>query len=107
MEEMRISQTLEEFRKEIKKLYGQRLKDVILYGSWTRGEATEESDIDLLVVLKGKVRPGQEIDRMIDIITDINLKYNELIAVYPVSEQEYAAINSPLFINVRREEIPA
>jgi len=104
---MRVRETIREFKQEIKNLYGPRLKDVILYGSWARGDATEASDIDLLIVLEGQVVPGQEIDRMIEIITDINLKHGELISVYPVSEENYYTIDSPLFINVRREGIPA
>ena len=39
---------------------------IILYGSYARGSATEDSDIDLLIVLEGKVKPGEEIDRMIE-----------------------------------------
>jgi predicted nucleotidyltransferase len=104
---MEIKKILLEFKKEIEKLYGKRLKQVILYGSWARKEATEESDIDLLVVLEGKIAPGAEIDRMIDIITEINLKYGVLISVYPISEKDYSAIRSPLLINVRKEGIPA
>jgi predicted nucleotidyltransferase len=104
---MKIKKILLEFKKEIEKLYGKRLKQVILYGSWARKEATEESDIDLLVVLEGKITPGGEIDRMIDIITEINLKYGVLISVYPISEKDYSVIRSPLLINVRKEGIPA
>ena len=47
------------------------------------------------------------IDRMIDIITEINLEYGVLISVYPVSEDDYFTVNSPLLINVRREGIAA
>jgi predicted nucleotidyltransferase len=104
---MKIKKILKEFRQEIEKLYGKRLKDVILYGSWARGEAKEESDIDLLVVLKGEIMPGKEIDRMIDIITEINLKYGVLLSVFPISEEEYSTLNSPLLINVRKEGMPA
>lgn len=104
---MDIKEILKEFRTEVEKLYGKKLKNILLYGSWARGDATEESDIDLLIVLEGKVIPGKEIDRMIDIITEINLKHGVLISVYPVSENDYSTINSPLFINVRREGIPA
>ena len=104
---MRIREILKEFREEIEKLYRKRLKSIILYGSWARGDATEESDIDVLVVLEGEVIPGKEIDRMIDIITEINLKHGVLISVYPISEKNYSTINSPLLINVRREGMPA
>lgn len=107
MKSMKIGEVLREFKTETEKLYGKRLKSVILYGSWARGEATEKSDIDLLVVLEGEVIPGKEIDRMIDIITETNLKYGVLISVYPVSEKDYFTMNSPLLINVRREGVPA
>jgi len=102
---MEIKEILKEFRKEIEILYGKRLKDTILYGSWARGEATEGSDIDVLIVLEGKVAPGKEIDRIIDVITEINLKYGVLISVYPVSEEDFPTVNSPLLINARREGV--
>lgn len=104
---MKIRQVLDEFRDEVEKLYSRKLKSIILYGSWARGKATRESDIDLIVVLEGKVLPGKEIDRMINVITDINLKYGVLLSVYPVSEKEYSSTNSPLLINVRREGVSA
>ena len=102
---MKTKEAIEEFRKDVKKLYGNRLKHIILYGSYARGSATEHSDIDLLIVLEDKVKPGEEIDRMIEIITEINLRYNVLISIYPVSEKDYKKVNSPLLINVRREGI--
>ena len=60
-----------------------------------------------MVVLRGEVAPGREIDRMIDVITDVNLKYGVLLAVVPVSEEKFLRVNSPLLLNVRREGIPA
>ncbi len=102
-----IGKTVNKFKKEIEKLYHQRLKQVILYGSWARGEATTESDIDLLIVLDGEVQPGQEIDRMIDIITEINLSDSVLLSVYPISQENFVTLNNPLLLNVRREGVPA
>ena len=104
---MTIDNILSEFRQEIARLYGPRLKGMILYGSWARGTATEDSDIDLAIILEDPVSPGREIDRMIDIITDVNLKHGVLVSVYPVSAEAFSTINSPLLINVRREGIVA
>ncbi|UCC23354.1 MAG: nucleotidyltransferase domain-containing protein [Planctomycetota bacterium] len=105
---MKIEHIVKEFKQQIAELYGQRLKKVVLYGSYARGHANDEhSDIDLAVVLDGDVVPGKEIDRMIDIITELNLNYAVLISVYPVSEKNYTSINSPLMLNLRREGIPA
>jgi len=101
-----VEKILKQFRQAIEKVYGKRLKRVILYGSRARNEATQDSDIDLAILLDGDVVPGKEIDRMIDVITEINLNYGVLISVYPVSERNYTSINSPLLLNIRREGIP-
>lgn len=104
---MKNEKVLKEFKSQIENLYGSRMKKLILYGSWARGDATEDSDIDLIVVLEGGLEPGKEIDRMIDIITEINLKYKVLISVYPVSAEDYLTLKSPLLMNARKEGVPA
>lgn len=102
---MKTKEILKEFRAEIEKLYGKRLKNLLIYGSQARGDNTEESDVDVLVVLKGEVIPGKEIDKMIDIITEMNLKYNILLSVYPISDKDYSTVNSPLLMNIRKEGV--
>jgi predicted nucleotidyltransferase len=103
---MKIEHILKEFKLKTAELYGARLKKVVLYGYYARGQANDEhSDIDLAVVLAGTVEPCKEIDRMADIFTDLNLDHNVLIAVYPVSESNFEKIESPFLINVRREGI--
>jgi len=104
---MELENILREFREKTEKLYGKRLKNIILYGSYARGHATQDSDIDLAIVLEGDIVPGKEIDRLIDVITEINLSYGVLLSVYPVSEEDYNTLNSPLLLNVRREGVLA
>lgn len=100
-----IQNLLKDFARQVKRVYATRLHHILLYGSWARGEATEHSDIDLLIALEGAVNPGREIDRLIDIVTDLSLEYNTLISVYPISITNYATLRSPLLLNVRREGI--
>jgi predicted nucleotidyltransferase len=40
----------EEAARQLEAAYGGRLRQVVLFGSWVRGEAHEESDVDLIVV---------------------------------------------------------
>lgn len=103
----KIARVLEELKAKLRRIYGNRLKNLILYGSWARGDATEDSGIDMIVVLEGDVSPGREIERMIDAVTDMLLDHSELVSVYPVSEDDYERVNSPLLMNARREGIPA
>lgn len=103
----KVCDVLSKLKVELRELCGERLKALVLYGSWARGDATEDSDIDLVIVLEGDVSPGKEIERMIDAVTDVLMEHNELISVYPVSEEDYENVNSPLLMNARREGIPA
>ena len=102
---MDIHSVIKDFKADVEKIYGQRLKKIILYGSYARNEDTPNSDIDLAIVLGGNIMPGKEIDRLIDIITDINLKYGVLVSVYPVSEKDYTSVRSPLLLNLHKEGI--
>jgi uncharacterized protein (DUF433 family) len=96
---------LSEVKQELKKLYKDGLVDIILYGSYARGDYNENSDIDLLVVLKSIETAGKETDKIVDAIYDISLKYNTLISVVPVTFKDYKNINSPLLLNVRQEGV--
>jgi predicted nucleotidyltransferase len=102
---MDVTPILHQFKAGATTLYGGRLKNIILFGSWARGEAGPESDIDLLVVLQGNIIPGWEIDRMLDLITDLNLEHTVLLAVLPMSESEYIKVNSPFLLNIRQEGV--
>ena len=45
------ARSLGAFRKRLEAVFGERLRDVRLFGSYARGDADEDSDVDLLVVV--------------------------------------------------------
>ena len=45
-----IYMQLEIFIKELSKLFGKRIKKIILYGSYARGDFNKNSDIDLMIL---------------------------------------------------------
>jgi|GEM_PF-103038 len=100
-----LKSILSEVKQELKKLYKDDLIDIILYGSYARGDYNENSDIDLLVILKSMETAGKETDKIVDAIYDINLKYNTLVSIVPISYKDYKNINSPLLLNVRQEGV--
>jgi predicted nucleotidyltransferase len=98
-------QAVKELVDELKKLYGDNLSRVILYGSKARGDATEDSDIDIMIVLKDVKDKSKELEKVIKLTTEIDFRYETLISITLQSEEEYLKKRSPLLLNVRKEGI--
>lgn len=90
---------------DLRELYGDRLKQVLLFGSWARGDANPESDIDLLVVLDQVDSRGEERDRMDEILARHSLENDTIITEIPVSESELRAAEIPLMMRIREEAV--
>ena len=98
-------QTIKELIDELKKLYGDNLSCVILYGSKARGDATEDSDVDILVVLKNIQNFSLERKKVKEISWRLSYKYDLLLTVIIRSEQEYMRKDTPLLMNIEKEGI--
>lgn len=101
----KIRGVLAEFKKALQDLYRDRLANLVLYGSYARCEETEESDVDMLVVLKGEVSPVDEIWRMGEVKVKLRLKYDELVSVVPMAQDRFLYHETPLMRNVRQEGV--
>lgn len=72
---------LNEFRQHLAKKFGQDLLLVKLFGSKARGDFHQESDLDVLVVLKA-VKPGDRrwiAGLALDVSTDNNVFISQLV----------------------------
>ena len=45
-----VNQILQEFISGVNKILGNRVKKIILYGSYARGDFTKDSDIDIMIL---------------------------------------------------------
>jgi len=77
----------------------------MLFGSQARGDADPGSDIDVLVVLEGQVRPGEEIRRTLDPVAELSLENNVVFSCIFVPRERFENELSPLLINVRRDGV--
>lgn len=68
-----------QLRDTLQAFYRERLHRVMLFGSYARGEARPDSDMDILVVLKGVVSPGREVAKVSGYLADLSLEYDKVI----------------------------
>ncbi len=71
IEENRV--LLERYIEELRKIYGNHLKQIILYGSYARGDYRDDSDIDLMVLVD---LPEGEMDCYSDELSEVGFEYN-------------------------------
>lgn len=96
---------VEKLREELQKIYGSRLKGVYLFGSYARGEADEDSDIDVAVVLDRISSRFEERERCSKIRAKLSLNDNCVINPFFFSENEFKSGNYMLHRNVEKEGI--
>lgn len=72
-----------EFRHEILRKYGDKVDTIILFGSAARGEASKDSDIDILVV--GEVT----LDELVDVTIPLLLQHGKFISAQDMKKSHY------------------
>ena len=100
-----MKKLLVEVKKRLKEIYGDNLKDVILYGSYARGDFSQGSDIDLIILLGKMEQRMTERKKYFDAIWELELKYDMVISILPFKEEEYKTRRLPIILNAKREGI--
>lgn len=59
------------------------LIQIVLYGSVARGTNTEESDVDIALLVKGVLNKATE-ELLSDFIVEMNLKYDKVFSVIDI-----------------------
>ena len=80
---------LTRFRREVARVYGERLVRMVLFGSRARGDARPSSDYDVAVFLDRPESAWAELGRLARIETDILLDTGAMISAKPFSAEEY------------------
>jgi len=106
MKDMQIKKkyrgAVEEFVRRVLERYRDKIDSIILFGSVARGEAKEDSDIDILVV--GDV----SLEELVEVSFPILLEYGELISAKNMGKDrfDFSAKEGYSFVrNVLREGV--
>ena len=68
-----LDEMLKRYVDDMKRLYGNKLKTVILYGSYARGDFRPDSDIDIMILVD---LTEQEIRERGHLLSDITFDFN-------------------------------
>jgi len=96
---------LNETRNYFDVIYPQRIKELILFGSYARGDFEPGSDIDLLLLLDHLDDLDTERARYMPALCEISLRYDTVVSIIPMEYETYRTRKTPLILNVQREGV--
>ena len=94
--------------KRLREIFGNRLENVLLYGSYARGDNDKESDIDVMALVDMPKSELCSYRRVVsDFSSDIDLKYGVLLSVKLQDTETFRRFGSvlPFYRNVIKEGI--
>ena len=95
------------FAHKLRLRYGDEVRSVRLFGSFARGRAHEESDVDVAVVLDHADFDTRR--KVIDLATDVGLPHHLLLSPTVFDRETYErwrAQERPLVMDIEREGVP-
>lgn len=101
------SNAVQEFLFRVRRAYGEKIERAALFGSKERGDSTEYSDIDILLIVTDDDWRFEK--SIIEIGSDISLEYDVLLdlRILSVGQWQYLAdIQAGLYQNITREAVP-
>ncbi len=105
-----IDSAIRDLTADIKKIYGKKLKELILFGSCARGDFDKGSDVDILILLDvAKEAVPEERGKIREVISALDEKYEYELLLSPVI-RSYSEFNKwesvvPFYQNVQNEGI--
>ena len=102
-----IKETIQKFTIETQKLLGERVKKVILYGSYARGDYNSDSDIDIMDLTDDEIDYYRR--KISELAYDIDFENNFDIMLSPVIKNiekfNYWLNALPFYMNVQKEGV--
>ena len=102
----KLLKKLYEMCEKIANTHTDSITEIILYGSYARGQETDESDIDIAIVLSADL-PEDQYDKITDIIVDYELDIGKTVSTISFDQSEFIEWKStlPFYKNIDKEGI--
>ncbi len=101
MENIQIA--IEKLVSSLPNIFGSSLTRVILYGSVARGTQTEDSDVDIAVIVKNYTEEMHE--QMINLTVDLDLEYGCVLSALLIEQEQFEEWGDvlPFYVNMKKE----
>jgi predicted nucleotidyltransferase len=97
----------EEIRKEIRPrleaVFRDRFRGAVLFGSEARGQAEDDSDVDIMVLLREPVELGKDLEKIVEALYPLQLQVDRPIHALPVSSEAFKAGRYSLYRRAQQE----
>lgn len=90
---------------DLRELYGERLRQVLMFGPRALGEGGPEMDVELLVVLADLECPWSELARMDEVLWRHTERSGVTVTALPVSRTEFGSPTTPAVLRARAEAV--
>lgn len=105
-----VKPVVDEYLQKLEGIFGTHLREVLLFGSYARGETREDSDVDIMVISD---LPKEQVcwssaywKQAVESAADISQKHDFKVLLSPkVEDASFTTRWSPLLHNVQREGI--
>lgn len=96
----------EELIQGLREIFHEKIRMIILYGSVAREEATQESDIDIAIVIQEDMDDKTQ-EEFVHWSADMDLKYDRVFSIIDISEERMEKWGKilPFYRNVQEEGI--
>jgi predicted nucleotidyltransferase len=96
----------EELVQGLTEIFQKNMSAIILYGSVARGDATDESDIDIAIIIKDEM-DNQTKSRFISWAADMDIRHERAFSIVDIKEENMKKWERvlPFYQNIRKEGI--
>lgn len=104
----RMQSLIDQYVEEIKRIYGSYVKQIILYGSYARGDFRPDSDVDIMILVDMSDLELKAYGQQLSYMTyDFNMDYDLDIKPIAKSEAHFNKwiVNYPFYSNIHKEGV--
>ena len=103
-----LNNIIDVIKRAYKDVYGEDIIRILLYGSYARGDNRDDSDVDIVAIVRGDRKSLHERLRKIwDVSSDLELEYGTIISPTVIPEDEFERFKEdlPYYRNILEEGV--